>query len=150
MKLCECGCGKPTRINESDNIRNGYIKGQPRRFIKNHNHRGKIVSVETKLKLRAGRLGKYKIGAGYRTLHGRLAANYPKSGVCENCNIVAETEYALIKGHKYSDHRTDYRELCIPCHRRYDQSDWKRTIRGTWAPQTHKKRQELAQNTMRL
>lgn len=40
VKLCECGCGQPTRTAERDDLRYGYIKGQPRRFLQGHSRRG--------------------------------------------------------------------------------------------------------------
>ncbi len=39
IKLCECGCGKPAPISKENRTRNGYIKGQPTRFIKGHGSR---------------------------------------------------------------------------------------------------------------
>lgn len=35
--LCLCGCGQPTPIAKQTNKRYGYIKGQPIRYIHNHN-----------------------------------------------------------------------------------------------------------------
>jgi hypothetical protein len=40
VKLCECGCGLPAPISKENRKRNGYVKGQPVRFIKGH--RGKL------------------------------------------------------------------------------------------------------------
>jgi hypothetical protein len=37
MKLCECGCGQPAPIAKRTEIRRGYVKGQPTRFILGHN-----------------------------------------------------------------------------------------------------------------
>ncbi len=37
--LCECGCGQKTRIADKTARRNGWIKGQPLRFIHGHNRR---------------------------------------------------------------------------------------------------------------
>lgn len=34
--LCECGCGGATALSTRTDKRHGAIKGQPRRFIKNH------------------------------------------------------------------------------------------------------------------
>lgn len=39
MKLCECGCGQPTKLATQTNTKRGWIKGQPLRFI--HNHHGR-------------------------------------------------------------------------------------------------------------
>jgi hypothetical protein len=36
MKLCECGCGKPTPLARDNNATMGYVKGQPMRFRKGH------------------------------------------------------------------------------------------------------------------
>jgi hypothetical protein len=35
-KLCECGCGRPTRISERSRRTLGHIKGQPLRFLRGH------------------------------------------------------------------------------------------------------------------
>lgn len=40
MKLCECGCGQPTRLAKQDDKRDGIVKGQPMRFINHHHTRG--------------------------------------------------------------------------------------------------------------
>jgi len=34
--FCHCGCGKKTRISQENHKTFGYIKGEPRRFIKGH------------------------------------------------------------------------------------------------------------------
>lgn len=39
IKLCECGCGQPTSIAKKTDRHNGTVKGQPKRFIKNHHNR---------------------------------------------------------------------------------------------------------------
>lgn len=36
VKLCECGCGKPTPIAKFTRSNCGYIKGQPLRFLRYH------------------------------------------------------------------------------------------------------------------
>src|SRR5438876_5129867 len=36
VKLCECGCGQPSPIAKRTETRSGWIKGQPRRFIRFH------------------------------------------------------------------------------------------------------------------
>lgn len=38
-KLCECGCGEPTRISEKTRTNRGWVKGEPLRFINGHNMR---------------------------------------------------------------------------------------------------------------
>lgn len=39
VKLCECGCGQPTRIARWFDIRHGAVPGKPMRFIKGHSKR---------------------------------------------------------------------------------------------------------------
>ena len=36
MKLCECGCGQPTTVLRKAERRNGYARGEARRFLKGH------------------------------------------------------------------------------------------------------------------
>ncbi len=38
--LCQCGCGKPTKIARDNDASGYYLKGEPRRFIIGHNGRG--------------------------------------------------------------------------------------------------------------
>ena len=37
--LCECGCGQPTRVAPETSTRDGWVKGQPVRFVSGHNFR---------------------------------------------------------------------------------------------------------------
>src|SRR5258708_7581617 len=37
VRLCECGCGKPTPVAKRTERKRGYIKGQPVRFAPGHN-----------------------------------------------------------------------------------------------------------------
>ena len=39
MKLCECGCGGLAPISTYSCVKSGYVRGQPRRFVKGHNAR---------------------------------------------------------------------------------------------------------------
>lgn len=34
--LCHCGCGEKTKIALKSNTRDGYIKGEPRKWIPGH------------------------------------------------------------------------------------------------------------------
>ena len=38
---CECGCGRKTNIAKQNNKRYGWVKGEPKRFLRGHNSRGK-------------------------------------------------------------------------------------------------------------
>jgi hypothetical protein len=40
MKLCECGCGRPTLPLQRTQSRLGMVKGMPARFLIGHNSRG--------------------------------------------------------------------------------------------------------------
>src|SRR5438876_9285777 len=35
-RFCECGCGQPTNIAQCNVPARGYVKGQPKRFVKGH------------------------------------------------------------------------------------------------------------------
>ena len=39
--LCECGCGQATTIAPQTNSKRGWVRGQPVRFIHNHQTKGK-------------------------------------------------------------------------------------------------------------
>lgn len=46
MKLCECGCGQPAPISPYSSKTLGYVKGEPRRFVRNHSQR--VVGFQVK------------------------------------------------------------------------------------------------------
>ena len=39
IKLCECGCGQPTKLAPQGNTRRGWVSGQPMRFLTGHTSR---------------------------------------------------------------------------------------------------------------
>lgn len=39
MKLCECGCGKPTNPAPQTSKRFGWVAGEPMRYLRGHKHR---------------------------------------------------------------------------------------------------------------
>jgi hypothetical protein len=41
MKLCECGCGQPTKLASKTKATRGEFKGQPQRFI--HGHAARVI-----------------------------------------------------------------------------------------------------------
>lgn len=41
MTLCECGCGQPAPIAGQTDLKRGYVKGEPRRFVKGHQRKPK-------------------------------------------------------------------------------------------------------------
>lgn len=99
--LCDCGCGEQTAVAVRGNTRRGYVKGLSFRFVGRH-HAWKGDE------------------ACYRVKHAALNLHFPKTGVCEECGERAVTEYALIHGREVSRDRTNYQELCKPCHHVYD------------------------------
>ena len=52
VKLCECGCGEPAPIAWQTS--EGYLKGQPKRFIKGHGSRGTHPIMRTRLFVQVG------------------------------------------------------------------------------------------------
>ncbi len=46
MKLCECGCGRPTSVIPTTRPRLGLVKGEFRRFVKGHHNRNKGTKVK--------------------------------------------------------------------------------------------------------
>lgn len=131
-KQCECGCGLPAPVSHKNDARQGYVKGQPRRFVRGHATRGKPVAPETRRKNSLARRGEKNYlwkgdEAGYVPIHRWLRRWHPKTGVCEECgaNVGAVgqrgTHYAF-KHHPEPHTRdiADYRELCPTCHKNYD------------------------------
>lgn len=51
--FCQCGCGRRTKIQTSNNAKLGYVKGKPRRFISGHNSRIRKLSEEHKRRIGA-------------------------------------------------------------------------------------------------
>jgi HNH endonuclease len=41
-KLCECGCGEPTKIATQTSKQYGHVKGQPVRFLRGHSARVQV------------------------------------------------------------------------------------------------------------
>ena len=39
---CRCGCGEKTTVSPSTVRRNGWVKGEPRRFVNGHQNRGAL------------------------------------------------------------------------------------------------------------
>lgn len=40
--LCQCGCGEATKLAPKTDRRSGWIKGQPLRYLKGHQTKGKV------------------------------------------------------------------------------------------------------------
>lgn len=103
MIPCACGCG--TLIEERDRW------GGLRRFVKNHDKRGRTD-------LRGKNLKKV---VGYGAVHVRLRTRIgPASAfACADCGgPAAHWSYKHKTG--YSEDLADYEPRCVPCHRIFD------------------------------
>lgn len=111
MSACECGCGAPAPIAVKTDRRRGHSRGHPIRFVSGHNNRGR----------NRGALNPLWKGsdAGYMALHNWIRRHKPKSGSCSDCGAEGRTDWANVSG-EYRRDLDDYRELCRPCHRRFD------------------------------
>jgi hypothetical protein len=58
VKLCECGCGEAAPISKVSDRSHGYVRGEPRRFVKGHTRRGATMSAEARAKVSAAKTGK--------------------------------------------------------------------------------------------
>lgn len=84
-KLCECGCGHPTKIAEKSDRRFGWVAGEPRRFLAGH-HRNQARGTECA----NWNGGQMMNDEGYRLLlrHGHPRAN--NNGYVREHILVAE------------------------------------------------------------
>ena len=130
---CECGCGLPAPTAKKTDRRQGWAKGQQKRFVTGHNARLR----ESRERLRAAMSGENsphwgKRGAEttqwkgseatYRSVHEWLRKRYPPTGVCEDCGSEGKTHYAFTRHPEPPTRdRGDYRELCPSCHLRLDE-----------------------------
>lgn len=103
-RIVICPCGKKVVVYPSTEVRNV-----------------KYCSVKCRSVFR-------KPSDKYSAVHFWLRDNYGKAVKCENCGLEnipqgkqKYFEWANISG-EYKRDRSDWRQLCIPCHRRYDMS----------------------------
>lgn len=62
------------------------------------------------------------------SLHSKLRRKHGSATHCESKKCEGKStiyEWALKKGHEYSDNPKDYKQLCRSCHRRYDLTEEK-------------------------
>jgi hypothetical protein len=107
--LCECGCGKPTKIARKTASDRGHIKGQPHRYLWKHHPVGSKNPCWT---------GAY---VGYHGGHQRVNKFRGKPHICEDCGMNdprRKYHWANLSG-KWHD-LFDYRRLCVSCHRKFD------------------------------
>lgn len=115
FKPCECGCGE--QIHEYDN------QGRKRRYKRWHNRKGKKFSPEQLMRLSdshiGSRTGPRKETVGYRALHYRMRQILPKPDFCVVCFVNLPEEVSNIS-RTYKEDETDWRWLCLSCHRTID------------------------------
>lgn len=71
MALCECGCGGTTKVAPKNHAKNGYIKGQSRKFLAGHQNRGIFGSSHGRWKN-----GRIRTASGYIRV---LALGHPRN-----------------------------------------------------------------------
>ncbi|KKN51131.1 hypothetical protein LCGC14_0625950 [marine sediment metagenome] len=93
-----------------------------------NSRKGFVMSKEQKENIRKSTIGKRKGNqipnwkgdkVGYSALHIWVRKWKPKPNVCEECKINSPKEVANING-KYLRDISDYRWLCMSCHKRRD------------------------------
>lgn len=73
LGLCQCGCGQPTKIARQTEHKHGWVKGQPRRFVRGHGTRRRYGwtpqdrGYETPCHIYDGPLHKSGYGLGSKT-----------------------------------------------------------------------------------
>lgn len=60
-KLCECGCGQPAPVSTVNNASLGWVKGQPKRFVRGHARTGKRVVDRSPADFVGRRFGRWVI-----------------------------------------------------------------------------------------
>lgn len=104
---CHCGCGQKTVVSPRTSRHHGFVRGEPRRYVKGHNQRRKVEWAEPKL---------CQCGCGRQT---RLA---PHNDVSKGW--IAGQPLRFIKGHYWgtpaeSDYLVDPETGCW---------NWQRTL----------------------
>lgn len=110
---CHCGCGQKTRISHVSDASKGWVRGEPRLYLKHHGpHRRARGPASPNWQ---------GDSISYTGAHKRLEYYAVKTGICDCCGPARKTQWAY-KGEPggWSADMSDYRELCVPCHKRYD------------------------------
>ena len=95
IKLCECGCGKPTLVITHTQNKIGKVKGEYNKFIMGHSTKGKPKSEAHRKKIG---LGNFKTGRISR--HGYIAIytkNHPYSVKIKGTGYVLEHRLVMEK-----------------------------------------------------
>lgn len=111
--FCQCGCGRRTKLNIQNHTKNGWKKGEPRKFICGHHTKtSKYDSANTNWK---GDM------VGINALHRWVERRLGRPRKCEKCGTTKAKVYhwANISG-EYKRDLSDWKRLCVYCHRIFD------------------------------
>lgn len=56
----------------------------------------------------------------YNAIHKYILKNYSKSGICQFCKAQKKTQWSNVSQEYRKYDRSDWQELCVPCHVKYD------------------------------
>jgi hypothetical protein len=131
VKLCECGCGKPTALARFTNRQYGHVKGQPVRFVPGHHM--KVVSREREALVAKGLIvaphgpgnaaavTRWKLKNIAKTRAHATVKRALYSGALVRPNACEQCGQSGIRAqahHEDYDRPLDVTWLCIICHRR--------------------------------
>ena len=73
----------------------------------------------------------------YNTIHQWNLRHYTKTGACEHCKELVKTQWSNISGNYIKGDRSDWQELCAPCHTVYDMDARKRRRKCDYCRKRH-------------
>lgn len=117
MGLCECGCGHPTSLARQSCTRNGWVKGQPLRFVRGHATRGRGMPLHDRVDAKLNKTGDCWLWTGSKTPEGYGKVN---SGADRLYLLVHRVQYERYKGPipegLHIDHLCRVRACANPAH----------------------------------
>jgi hypothetical protein len=97
LKLCECGCGQPTKPASRNRERLGWVKGEPLRFINGHNKTNITTEGHTKTH-----------EAGYKMIKLPSHPNASKTGYVMYHRHILESFLGYYLSSEYHVHHIDF------------------------------------------
>ena len=86
--FCQCGCGQPTRIAPRNHKANGWVKGQPIRYVHGHHRRTPPPAPDLK---RCAKCGVVKASSAFGIIGTGRKAGQPYS-YCRECDSAIRRE----------------------------------------------------------